>query len=202
MIITISGNPGSGKDTVAKIISKKLGMKLYQMGKLRRDLAKKHKMSIQELNEIGKTENWTDTEIDNITAELGKNEDNFIIVGRTSYHFISHSVKVYLDVDLKEACRRIMQDRSNRKDEVISKTVKKEMELVKERFIGDNQRYLKHYGIDITDKNNYDIWIDTTPIRAEQVADQIIKFIKIHITERVTQALRNNNHEPKDYPSK
>src|SRR3989338_2859223 len=98
MIITISGCPGSGKDTVARIISKKLGMKLHQMGELRRKLAKKHRLSIQELNERGKTESWTDSKIDSITTELGKKQDNFIIVGRTAYHFIPHSIKIYLDV--------------------------------------------------------------------------------------------------------
>ena len=199
MIITISGCPGSGKDTVARIISKKLGMKLHQMGELRRKLAKKHRLSIQELNERGKTESWTDSEIDSITTELGKKQDNFIIVGRTAYHFIPHSIKIYLDVDIREASRRIIQDKDNRKNENIPESMEKEIELIKERIENDRSRYKKHYGIDIAEQKNYDLWIDTTKINAEQVAGQIIKFIKIRITEGVTQALKNNNHKSKDY---
>ncbi|MBI5332765.1 MAG: cytidylate kinase family protein [Candidatus Aenigmarchaeota archaeon] len=199
MIITISGTPGSGKDTVAKIISKKFGMKLYQMGNLCRELAAKHKLTLQELNELGEKEIWIDTEIDNKTTELGKKEDNFIAVGRTAYHFIPHSIKIYLDVELDKAAGRIMHDRENRKNENIQRNIRKEIELIKERIESDRSRYKKHYSIDITDQNNYDLWIDTTKINAKQVADQIIKFIKIRITERVSQTLRNNKHEPKEY---
>ena len=183
----------------ARIISKKLGMKLHQMGELRRKLAKKHRLSIQELNERGKTESWTDSEIDSITTELGKKQDNFIIVGRTAYHFIPHSIKIYLDVDIREASRRIIQDKDNRKNENIPESMEKEIELIKERIENDRSRYKKHYGIYIAEQKNYDLWIDTTKINAEQVAGQIIKFIKIRITEGVTQALKNNNHKSKDY---
>ena len=35
MIITISGKPGSGKSTIAKIISDKFGIKNYSIGNLR-----------------------------------------------------------------------------------------------------------------------------------------------------------------------
>ncbi len=42
MIITITGNPDSGKSTLGKKLAKKLGYKRYYIGQIRRDEAKKN----------------------------------------------------------------------------------------------------------------------------------------------------------------
>ena len=49
--ITISGTPGSGKSTVAKILEKKLGIKYIYSGLIFRQLAEEHNM---ELEKFGK----------------------------------------------------------------------------------------------------------------------------------------------------
>ena len=49
MIISISGDAGSGKSTVADIISKKLGLKSYYMGGVRRKVAKEKLGAINKL---------------------------------------------------------------------------------------------------------------------------------------------------------
>ena len=84
MIITISGLPGSGKTTVGRIVAKKLGYRFLSMGDLRGEIAMKHGMTIDQLNEIGKKESWTDKEVDGMLAEKGRSEDNFVEIGRAS----------------------------------------------------------------------------------------------------------------------
>ena len=88
MIISISGKPGSGKSTIAKIISEKLKMKRYYMGQIRRDMARKMGLTIDEFNKLGEKEDFTDKEIEKYVEKLGKTEDNFIIESRTAFHFI------------------------------------------------------------------------------------------------------------------
>ena len=48
MIITISGTPGSGKSTVAKIIVETLNAERIYVGGIRRELAREKGMTLQE----------------------------------------------------------------------------------------------------------------------------------------------------------
>ena len=98
MIISLSGAPGSGKSTVAQMLADKLSWPRYYMGGLRREAAKKRGLSLAEYNKLGETDIKTDKEVDEYQRELGEKEDNFVIEGRTSWYFIPHSLKIYLDV--------------------------------------------------------------------------------------------------------
>ena len=116
MIITISGVPGSGKTSVAKILSEKLSMPYYSMGGLRAKLDEERKISIDELNAIGEIDPTTDTSVDEYQRTLGKTTDNFIVEGRLSWHFIPHSIKIFLSCDLDEAAKRIFDARQHTND--------------------------------------------------------------------------------------
>ena len=176
MIITISGNAGSGKDTVGKIIAKKLKYKFYSMGDLRREKAKQRGMTIEEYNKLGETDKSTDTEVDEYQTELGILEDNFVIVGRTSFYFIPDSFKIFLDVDVKEAAKRITSDKTRvgEKYKNMNNAVKK----LNKRKDMDDKRYKKYYELDIFDKKHYNLLMDTTEITPDEAADKIINFIK------------------------
>ena len=65
MKITISGTPGSGKSTIGKLVSKKLKLKYYDVGNMRRKMAKDMGLTIQEFNKLGEKKSFTDKEVDN-----------------------------------------------------------------------------------------------------------------------------------------
>mgnify|MGYP001582568055 FL=1 len=180
MIITISGFPGSGKSTVAKILEKKLGLKRYYMGGLRREAARKKGITLEELNKLGETDPSTDKIVDDLLFKLGKTEDNFIAEGRTAFYFIPNSIKFFLDIDLKEGARRTFEEKKKGSDrnETITKTVEEELELHKERIENDRRRYKKYYGFDCYDTSKYDFVIDTTNLSPEEVAEKMMKLIK------------------------
>lgn len=181
MIITISGKPGSGKSTVAKIIAKKLKLKHYSMGDLQRKFAKEKGLTIEELGKLEAKDSKIDKEIDAYQTELSKKEDNFIIDGRLSFHFIPNSIKIFLECSAKEGARRIYgdtktnkRDSSERKTESLEET--KKIMLKREK---DNQkRFIKYYNVDFLDLKNYDLVVDTTKRDIEQVVEKIISFIK------------------------
>ncbi|MCD6496532.1 MAG: cytidylate kinase family protein [Candidatus Aenigmarchaeota archaeon] len=180
MIISISGMPGAGKSTVAKMLSKKLGMKRYYIGGMRRELARKKGMDIDRLNEIGEKESWTDKEVDEFQKELGKKEDNIIIEGRTSFFLIPQSLKVFLDVDLHTGAQRIFEDvkKNAERNEPVYGSVAEAEAAVRKRMEGDKRRYKKYYGVDIYDRSHYDIVIDTTSMTPEEVAGRILSVLK------------------------
>ena len=176
MIITISGMPGSGKTTVAKLLATKLNYKYYSIGDMRGKLAQERGMTIDELNRLGEKESWTDKEVDEYQKKLGKTEDNFIVEGRTGFHFIPNSKKMFFKVDFKVGAERIFKDQ--RPDEQDYESVESTLKWIKQRMESDKKRYLKWYNINCWDENNYDTIIDTTDLTPEQVVEKILEFIK------------------------
>lgn len=178
MIITISGKPGSGKSTVAKMLARKLGYRHYSMGDLRGKMALERGMNIDQLNALGEKDPSTDREIDARQEKLGMEEDNFVIDSRMGFHFIPHSLKIYLDISAKEAARRIFSDNANRPDERAYKSAAEAGAAQCKRVESDSKRYIKYYGVDCYDRSNYDVVIDTTKLRPGQVVEIIIGAIK------------------------
>ena len=182
MIITISGVPGSGKTSVAKILSEKLSMPYYSMGGLRAKLAEERKISIDELNAIGEIDPTTDTSVDEYQRELGKTTDNFIVEGRLSWHFIPHSIKIFLSCDLDEAAKRVFDARKNtksREDEALYRNVEETRRAIEERTASDVRRYASIYGVDYRDQSHYDLVVDTTNLSSpEATANVILEQIK------------------------
>jgi len=176
MIISISGPPGSGKNTIAKLLAKKLKMKHYSIGDLRGKMALERGMTIDELNKLGEKEDFTDKEADEYQEKLGVTEDNFVIDGRLSFYFIPHSVKIYLDVSVEEGAKRIFEN--PRKDEKRYDSIKETIKANKARIASDKKRYKKYYNIDCYDKSHYDIVIDTTKLTADKVVEKILLFLK------------------------
>ena len=98
---------------------------------------------------------------------------NIILEGRLSWRCQPKAFKVYLDVSDEEAARRIFNDTERLGDTYSSE--QEVLEITRTRNTKDAQRYINQYGVDINDKNNYDLVIDTTTKIPQQVADEIIE---------------------------
>jgi len=166
MKITITGMPGSGKTSVGKMLAKKLGLAFLSIGDIRGKMAMDRGITIEELNKIGETEDWTDKEADNYQKKYGETHDDFIVEGRLAFHFIPDSIKIFLDVDLRAAAERVWND--PRPDEKKRASVEEEMKAMAERIESDKKRYLKYYNIDPYDKKQFDIVLDSTNISREE----------------------------------
>lgn len=180
MIITISGTPGSGKGTVGKLLAKKLHYRYYSIGDMRRAMAIERGMTLQEFNVLGERQAFTDHEVDAWQAKLGRTKDNLIVEGRTSFHFIPHSVKLFLKADLLEAARRIFHDPAHVRRFEASQRYRTPQQLahgLRHRIASDNRRYKKYYGLNIFLPRHYDLTIDTTNHTPEQTLRQILLFL-------------------------
>jgi cytidylate kinase len=175
MIITITGMPGSGKSSIGKRLAEILGYKYYSMGDMRREMAKKRGMTLAEFNKLGEKEAFTDKDVDEFQRKLGKTNDNFVVNGRLSYHFIPHSIKLFFTVDEKIAAERIMQDR--REGEQF-KTLKEAIQGIHERIKSDEVRYQKYYGVNPFDLKGYDLVYDTGCSSIEACAEELAKFVR------------------------
>jgi len=181
MIISISGTQGSGKSTVAKKIAEKLGWPQYCIGGLRREKALKRGLTLAEYNKLGEKDPSTDLEVDNYQKELGQKEDNFVIEGRTSWYFIPHSLKIFIDVSPQVGAERIfkhLQEENNRNEDNNLSSVEAVLKSNLERQKSDNKRYQQYFGIDVYNKDNYDFYINSTNLSPEEVFEQCFDFIE------------------------
>jgi cytidylate kinase len=179
MIITISGKPGSGKSTVARILSDKFKLEHYSTGDFRRERAKELDMTLEEYNKLGEKDAKTDREADEWQKNLGKKEKNFIIDGRLSYHFIPHSIKIFLNVSPEAGAERIML--SNRPGEKM-KDIKQALKMWHERTASDLARYEKYYHLNPYDLSQYDFVLDTSKLAVDEAVKKIEEFLKTQKT--------------------
>lgn len=186
MIISISGNQGSGKSTIAKQLADKLGWPRYYMGGLRREAAKKRGLTLAEYNKLGESDPNTDLEVDRYQENLGKTQDNFVIEGRTSWYFIPHSLKLYIYVDEAEGARRIFKELETKASEMRNNEDKVEsyedvLLSVQNRKKSDDIRYRQYFGIDVYDMDNYDFCLDTTKMSKDEVFEAVWAVVRENI---------------------
>lgn len=180
MIITITGLPGSGKTTIAKMISEYYKIPWYSMGDLRGKMALERGMTLDELNKLGEQEIFTDKEVDDYQTKLGQSGESFVIDSRLSWHFIPNAYKIFLDVEPTVAAGRVMNaPREGREDEKPHTSVEEAKTAMAERVASDQRRYQKYYNLDILDRVHYDLAIDTTNKTPEEILTIIISSIKM-----------------------
>jgi len=187
MIISFSGAHGSGKSTIAKMLSEKLGWPRYYIGGLRREAAQKRGLTLEEYNELGEKDPVTDREVDEYQRELGVTQDNFIIEGRTSWYFIPHSYKIYLDVSEEEGAHRIFKSvqEGNRSNEAKNLDSQAEvLEHMQKRLARDRLRYQKYYNIDVYDTSHYDLYLDTTKLGIDELFRIIYQAVNTELDNR------------------
>lgn len=175
MIITISGEAGSGKTTIGKTLAKIRNYNFYSMGDLRGKMATERGITIDELNKLGEKEGWTDNKVDDYQKELGEKEDNFVIEGRLSWFFIPHSKKIFLYVNPKIGAERVFLN--PRQDEKKVKTIEEMVDYISQRKESDIKRYEKYYGINPYKQENYDLIIDTSHKKPKDIVEEILKNI-------------------------
>jgi len=168
--ITISGTPGSGKTTVARLLEKKLGLKHIYLGMIFRELADKCKMSLEEFGKYCEEHCEIDKELDNRQLEILK-KGNVILEGRLAgwlaYRNKIPAFKVLIDADLETRAKRII----NREEGLIEKRKKE----IRKREKCEAKRYKEYYGINLKDKSIYDAVIDSAHKTPEEIVELIVK---------------------------
>jgi cytidylate kinase len=170
-IITITGTPGSGKSSLAKLLAKRLGYKHHSVGDLRRMFAAEKGITLSELNRRSETgEEDTDTSFDDHQQSLAR-EDDVVIDSRLGFHFLPQSIKLFVDADETVRAHRLMM-----RDGVAesARSVEEAKRMNRARVESDRRRYHKYYGVDPFRMENYDLVLDSTRTTAEELAEQVL----------------------------
>jgi predicted cytidylate kinase len=170
IVITISGVPGSGTTTIAKMLSDKLEMKMIYIGEIFRELAKEYNMTLMEFGELATDNPKIDKELDARQVKYAK-LGNIVLEGRLSGWMVKKNgikaFKVLLTADLETRINRVM----NREGKSY-RLVRREIEV---REQCELDRYIKLYDINYQNPSYYDLIIDTSNLTPEQIIQQIIE---------------------------
>lgn len=177
MNITITGDIGSGKSTVAHKLAEVLNMNVVETGELYREYAKEKNRDVLSQNQ---SDDWSiDRIIDSKIETMGKNVDNTIFVSRLAWHFIPNAVHVYLAVNPVLAAKRIYESKSRVSESHTS--WKETLRYNKERKELELKRYADMYGIE--DPSGYNA-ADYIVIVGKNSVDDVV--------ECLTKAIQHN----------
>lgn len=209
-IITISGEPASGKSTVKKALVKKykeLGYNVHEVStgdmfrevsireykKIHPEIENPNLADVQNDEEFATVRGQIDQMIDSLMAERGlkinkeeRPNDVWLIDSRLAWHNIPDSYAVRLTINEKIAGMRVFNDSSRGEEDKYS-TIQDAIEKTVERKLGEISRYKDRYNVDLANPDNYDLIVDTAYSNTDELADIIINGEKSY-------------REKKDYP--
>ena len=173
--ITITGDLGSGKSSVAKELCKMLNYKYFYTGGIQRQIGKENGMNTLELNYFSEINHDIDKFIDDQVIKINDEQDSYVIDSRMAWHFIHKSFKIYLTVNPIVAARRVISDNHRDSEPVVEDINEKSLNLL-ERRAAEDKRFKLKYGVDCSDLNNYDVVIDTSGSTIEEISKLIFKL--------------------------
>ncbi len=173
-VITISGQLGSGKSTVAKLLSDKLGWMMYSTGQAQRLIAKKYGISTLELNQRAISDKSIDDEIDAVFKNPPWGDQPCVVDSRLAFHFLPDSLKVCLRVTPEVAAERIF--RENRALETYDSVAQARDYLQKRRQL-EQAHFMKNYNLDIERNDLFDLIIDSSRLTPDEICQKIIQYL-------------------------
>ncbi|MDR0537228.1 MAG: cytidylate kinase family protein [Tannerellaceae bacterium] len=178
--ITLSGELGSGKSSVASELGRALGFEVISVGAVQRRLAEKHNLDAAAFNKYMETHPELDIECDKMVAELGKGKKR-IFDSRLAWHFVKDSYKVYLKVDENIAAKRILGDKKRISERFFA--LKEAKASIAERRASELLRFKTQYNIMLDNDSNYDLIIHTDKIKPYDTAMLIVFLYINHLTD-------------------
>ncbi len=180
--ITITGDLGSGKSAVSRILCERTGFQYISTGRIQRQLAQELGIDTLEMNRRADTDPGIDERIDGIFVDLGNNPDSYVVDSRMAWFFLPASFKVYLKADINVAVDRILGDPNRNSEQYQDR--EEAIRKITARKQSENERFLHKYGADCTDLNNFNLVVDTTNRTPEDVAALIIKGLEIKLADK------------------
>jgi cytidylate kinase len=169
MLITISGTPGSGKTTVARLLSRKLGLPHVYAGDLYRAEAERRHLSLADFNLLTEQDHSIDRDLDRRMAEYAR-QGNAVLEGRLA-GFIAcqegvEALKIWLTASDETRARRVAERERGDWEKILEDN--------RERHRSDCGRYRAIYGFDLGDTSIYDLVLHTDRETPEALAAAIL----------------------------
>lgn len=179
--ITLTGDLGSGKSVVSRILCAKTGFDYIATGRIQRQLAQEMGIDTLEMNRLADIDPTIDQRIDSIFVALGKDPHGYVVDSRMAWFFLPDSYKIYLQTEPSVAAARIFRDPDRNSEQY--RDEEEAIQKIMARKQSENARFLAKYGADCANLNNFDLVIDTNERSQQEVARLILRALEVHKLE-------------------
>lgn len=172
MLITISGLPGAGTSTAARLVATTLALDHVDGGTVFRALAAERGLDVNAFSVIAEGDAEIDLELDQRLAERAR-AGEVVLESRLAGWIVVNeglaATKVWIAAQPDERARRVAER------EGVS--VEAALAANEERERSEQLRYRTYYGIDLGDLAIYDLVVDSTATSPENVAKSILDAV-------------------------
>ncbi len=168
MLITVSGLPGSGKTTVARLVSRTLGLRHVYAGDVFRKEAERRGLTLEAFSRLAEQDHEIDRTLDADMLAVARDGD-VVLEGRLAGFMAARDGLPALKVRL-EASEEVRTERIAKRENSALETVRTRL---REREASDARRYRAIYGFDYYDRSLYDVVAHTDDTAPEQTAQLI-----------------------------
>jgi CMP/dCMP kinase len=170
VLVTISGLPGSGKTTVARLVACTLGLEHVYAGNIFRRQAEANGLSLEEYLRRAEQDSSIDRELDR-QMETRAARGEAVLEGRLAAFMADRAgipaLKVFLAASEPVRAARI-RDREGG-------AAAERLREIQAREASDHRRYLDLYGVDYHDLARYDLVMETDRGTPEEIAQAIVE---------------------------
>lgn len=179
MIVTVSGEIGAGKSTVARQLAQALGLRYLSTGEMFREEARRRGLSLAAFQRVAEQDQTIDRELDKLQVEAARG-GGVLLESRLSGWLIDGDLRVWLRAPLLVRAARVAA-----RDGISTEDALREVQTREE---SERRRYREIYQIDPTDLSRYHIIVDTGTWNAQEIVDALLPLTRRFRSERLGRA--------------
>lgn len=178
MIVTVGGEIGAGKSTVARRLAQALGLRYLSAGEVFREEARRRGLSVEGLSRAAEQDPTIDRNLDTMQVEAARG-GNILVESRLSGWLIDADLRIWLRAAPPVRAERVAsRDGTSPQDALCG---------IEAREASECLRYREIYQIDMADLSRYHIVLDTGKWSAEEIVEALLALTRRFRSERLGQ---------------